>query len=836
MHRPKPPAPVSSPAHLFSLLKQSKTLESVKQIHSQMLVAALHFHNHLLCKLVDLKNLSYSSLVFSHIPSPNDFSFNIMIRGLSTSWKDYPLALHFYAKLLHSGEKPTKFTYPFIFISAGNLPSPYHGLSAHSSSLQRGLDSDLNTQHSLITMYARCSDLKSARKVFDEITERDVVSWNAMISGCLRTGCPAQALGVFRRMRREGFEMNGMTAASVLAACGEVGDLKLGREVAGLVEESGVEMNSFIWSALIDMHGKCGNLEEARRIFDGILEPKLPVWNAMITGWKVVIQQMRLRIWLLTCKADEIEDPTYNHRKWRGAPPGGGVVRLPELQSRGRSERRQSIEYSQNGLSDEAINLFNTMRRKSDVEPDKMTLVGVLSACGATGAQELGRRLDDFASMKNLHHNVYVATALIDMHAKCGDVDRAVAIFRSMPRRNIVSWNAMISGLAFHGRAREAISLFAGMRAGEGDLRPNEVTFIGILTACVHAGLVEEGRHWFRMMKDEFGVSPKIEHFSCIVDLLARAGKLEEAWELIENMPEKPDGVMLGALLCACRNFRNVDVGERVMGRILELEPSNSGNYVISSKIYAGSNRWDDSARMRGMMRERGVSKMPGCSWIEVEDEVFEFHACEGLIAVPTDQIRKIVELLIDEMKRAGYSPNIHLIYDIFQLLPELGHTASRGARDRPKFMSKPSGIFVKRDELTLEGIEQFYVDTEREEWKLEALCDLYETLAITQNVIFVNTLRNVDWLTDQMRARDYTVSANHGDMDQNTRDIIMREFFSGSSRVLITTELLAHVIDVQQVSLVMNYDLHTQPENYHHRIGQSGCFGREGVAIKPRH
>lgn len=308
-------------------------------------------------------------------------------------------------------------------------------------------------------------------------------------------------------------------------------------------------------------------------------------------------------------------------------------------------------------MSDESIMLFNGMKEAS-VDPDKITLIGVLSSCASIGALDIGKWVHTYASERGLHHDIYVATALIDMYAKCGNLDNALRVFDDMPQKNEVSWNAMISALAFHGQAQAALSLFKRMKNDGGTACPNDITFVAVLSACVHAGLVDEGCTLFDMMSSSFSLVPKIEHYSCMVDLLARAGRLYEAWDFIEKMPEKPDEVALGALLGACHKRRNVDVSQRVMQLLLELEPLNSGNYVISSKIFANLKRWDDSARMRVLMRQRGVMKTPGCSWIEVETQLHEFHAGDGL-QHNCREIYEVMDLLYEDLKREGYIPMI---------------------------------------------------------------------------------------------------------------------------------------------------------------------------------
>ncbi|CAL5382612.1 unnamed protein product [Camellia sinensis] len=556
---------------LLSLLKQCVfSTKTLQQIHTQMLINSIHKPNFLLSKSIHLKDFNYASLLFSHIPLPNDYAFNIMIRGLTTTWQKFDLALKFYYQMKFSGLKPNNFTYPFLFVACANLSALDHGRLAHSVLFKNGLSVDGHASHSLITMYARCGQLGCARKVFDEISERDVVSWNSMISGYSKMGFAGDAVAVFGKMRDEGFEPDEMTVVSVLGACGDLGDLNLGRWVQGFVVNNKMQLNSYVGSALIDMYTKCGDLLSARGVFDRMVKKDVVTWNAMITG------------------------------------------------------------YAQNGLSDEAISLFNSMRVKG-VNPDKITLIGVLSACASIGALDFGKSVDAYALERGLQHDIYVATALIDMYAKCGSMENALRVFERMPMKNEVSWNATISALAFNGRAQEALLLFKSMSEEGEAARPNDITFVAVLSACVHAGLVDEGQRLFNLMSSSFGLVPKIEHYSCMVDLLARAGQLYKAWDFIEKMPENPDEVMLGALLGACQKLRNFDVSEKVMKLLLEMEPSNSGNYVISSQIYADLKRWDDSARMRVMMRQKGVTKTPGCSWIEMDAQVHEFHAGDSV-------------------------------------------------------------------------------------------------------------------------------------------------------------------------------------------------------------
>uniref|UniRef100_A0A9I9CI83 Pentatricopeptide repeat-containing protein n=1 Tax=Cucumis melo TaxID=3656 RepID=A0A9I9CI83_CUCME len=597
-HSKPNPNPQALSEKLNSLLQQCLSIRQLKQIHTQLLTNSIYKPNSFLYKIVDLKDFAYASVFFSNILEPTEYSFNVMIRGLSTAWNKPSLALEFYSRMKFLGLKPNKFTYPFLFIACSNLLAVDNGRMGHCSGIKRGLDEDGHVSHSLITMYARCGKMGDARKVFDEISQKDLVSWNSMISGYSKMRHAGEAVGLFREMMEAGFQPNEMSLVSVLGACGELGDLKLGTWVEEFVVENKMPLNSFMGSALIHMYGKCGDLVSARRIFDSTKKKDKVTWNAMITG--------------------------------------------------------------QNGMSEEAIKLFQDMR-VSSTAPDQITLIGILSACASIGALDLGKQLEIYASERGYRDDIYVGTALVDMYAKCGSLDNAFRVFYGMPKKNEVSWNAMISALAFHGQAQEALALFKSMMNEGGTVSPNDITFVGVLSACVHAGLVDEGRRLFHMMSSSFGLVPKIEHYSCMVDLFSRAGHLEEAWDFIMAMPEKPDEVILGALLGACQKRKNIDISERVMNLLLELEPSNSANYVISSKLYAKLGRWDDSAMMRMLMKQKGVSKTPGCSWIDINSQLHEFHAGD-VLHQEWIEIHQILDLLIDDLRREGYIPNANLL------------------------------------------------------------------------------------------------------------------------------------------------------------------------------
>ncbi|KAJ6816788.1 putative pentatricopeptide repeat-containing protein [Iris pallida] len=590
-----PPKTPDRQAHL--LLPQCSSLSQLKQVHAQMIRSGLAFSplpaSHLVsaCATQPFASLDYALLVHSQIPDPTPFTSNSIIRAYTN--RSLPThALLFYVRLLRAGRAPDRFTFPSLFKSCRNADE---GAQLHSHVAKLGLASDAYIQNTLMNMYSQCGSLVSCRKVFDKMEGRTVVSWSTMIAACAKWDSPREALEVYRAMRREeDVEPNEIVLVNVLAACARARDLETAVGVHRYVESRRIGFNLVLSAALMDVYCKCGRVPLARKVFDGMPERNLFCWNIMIKG--------------------HVEESEYK----------------------------------------EALCLFQEMQA-GGVVGDKITMASMALACAHLGALDLGKWIHLYIRRESIEVDVVLGTTLVDMYAKCGCVESAMAVFDEMPQKDVMTWTALIGGLAMCGHGERALEVFARMeRSG---VKPDAVTFVGVLTACSRAGLVDKGRFYFDLMKRVYDIDPTVEHYGCMVDLLGRAGLVAEAEDLIRTMPMVPDYFVLGSLLGACRVHKNIEVAKRTARRLLELDSRNGGTYVLLSNIYSSMEDWDEVDRIRKLMVERNIRKPPGCSMIETGGEMHEFVAGDESHPRSTE-IYAMVEDMMSRLKAAGYVPN----------------------------------------------------------------------------------------------------------------------------------------------------------------------------------
>lgn len=389
--------------------------------------------------------------------------------------------------------------------------------------------------------------------------------WNTLIRAYASGSNPCEGVFLYVKMTKLGVVPGKHTFPFLLKACSRFGSLGLCKQVHSHVVKFGLDLDLHVVNGLVRSYSTSSNLEDARLVFEELPERNLSIWTTMICG------------------------------------------------------------YAQNFLSNEALVLFHQMVVEG-FEPNSVTLTSVLSACAQSGCLELGATIHAFMKEKEVEVGVVLGTALVHMYAKNGAIYAAQELFDNMGEKNVATWNAMICGLANHGHAKEALSLFRKLEKEQ--VVPNDITFVGVLSACCHAGLIDTGRGIFRSMKQLYGIETKIEHYGCMVDLLGRGGKLLEAEKLIKGMVWKPDVMILGALLAACKTHGNTEVAERVVKEILVLEPHNHGVYVVLSNMYAEAGQWEDVLRLRKMMKEGSLKKTPG--WSLVDSDAFGYkHASE---------------------------------------------------------------------------------------------------------------------------------------------------------------------------------------------------------------
>lgn len=494
-----------------------------------------------------------------------------------------------------------------------------HLSEIHAFLVRHGLETHPVLNFKLQRSYSSLGYVQHSVALFSRTENTDVYFYTAIIRGHAINGLHEQALRFYVQMLTEKVEPNAFTLSTVLKAC----TFEAGKVLHSHAHKLGFESDTYVRTALVDIYGRGNDIASARRLFKTMPERSLVSLTAMMTGY---------------AKNGDIDEAR---------------VLFDGMEERDVVSWNVMIDgYAQRGRPNEALVLFRQML-KARFKPNEATMLAVLSACGQVGALESGQWIHSYLRYSSTYVNAKVGSALIDMYSKCGSLEDAKLVFDGIKDKDAVLYNAMIGGYAIHGFTQEALKLFDEM--SQVGLYPTDITFIGILSACAHSGLVSEGWSLFNLMKDQYALQPKIEHYGCMVNLLGRAGKLDEAYDLIKSISSEADHVLWGTLLGACRLHKNVTLGEKIAEFLLERGLENSGTYVLLSNIYAAAGDWDGVARMRAMMKQSGVQKEPGCSSVEVNNEVHEFLA--GDMKHPkSKEIYSMLEKMNGWLKDHGYA------------------------------------------------------------------------------------------------------------------------------------------------------------------------------------
>ncbi|KAF5176928.1 Pentatricopeptide repeat, partial [Thalictrum thalictroides] len=437
-------------------------------------------------------------------------------------------------------------------------------------------------------------DINHARAVFNKIQNPNIFSWNSMIRGSSLIQNPSkEPIFLYYKLIKRGYpNPNSYTLAFVLKACAIILAFREGWQIHSHVLRFGLDSSPFVQTALVNFYAKCEEIGNARRMFDEIPDRNLVAWSTMING------------------------------------------------------------YARIGFVNEALSLFREMQ-KEGIKPDEVTMVSVISACSISGALDMGRWVHTFIDKHIIKVDLELTTALINMYARCGCIEKSRELFDAMPEKDTKAWSSMIVGLAIHGLAEDALDVFSKMQ--ETNVKPNQVTFVGVLSACAHRGLVTQGRiYWSNMIG--YGIEPLLEHYGCMVDILCRAGRIEEAYRFVETMPMAPNAIIWRTLLMGCKKKGMLEKGEIVAERLFELEPVNAENYVLLSNMYAANSMWEEVSWVRKKMKDIGIKALPGCSLVEIDGFVHEFVVSDRSHP-EAKEIREVLQDIAERVRQTGHDP-----------------------------------------------------------------------------------------------------------------------------------------------------------------------------------
>lgn len=493
----------------------------------------------------------------------------VLLTSVVTGYEQNGLAMEameFFARnVVGQGVAVTPVTLVSVISAAAQLGDAWNGRASHAYLVRNSLGYNLALVNAVLGFYVKIGDVQTARRLFEGMVDRDVVTWSSMIKGYVRSGDAHEALRMYKGMVHAGLQPNSVTLVSILQACALAVDVEEGKSIHHIAVNMGCELEVGVATALVDMYMKCSCHEEAMHLFHQMPRKDVVAWGAVISG------------------------------------------------------------LTQNGLPDESIQMFKCMLL-DDHAPDAVTMVKVLNACSDSGVGRQATCLHGYLVRSGFDNKMFVAAALLDLYSKCGNLDSAVRVFDSTTEKDVVLWSSMIAGYGAHGLGQEAVALYQKMIGSS--IKPNSVTFVSVLSACSHSGMVQEGRQIFDSMTRVYGVMPNPEHQSAMVDLLGRAGELQEAIKFIQEMDGRAVADTWCALLAACREH-NTEMSEAVAENLINLDPDHVGYYNLLTNIYAFDEKWESVKETRDTVQGRGLHKVPGYSAVEINNAVHTFTAGE---------------------------------------------------------------------------------------------------------------------------------------------------------------------------------------------------------------
>ncbi|KAH7575808.1 hypothetical protein ACOSP7_004231 [Xanthoceras sorbifolium] len=581
--------------HFSSLIRQcvdTKSISDIRKVQTQILKSGflLRLGDKLIDGYMKCRGGGDACKLFDELPERHIVTWNSMI-ATHIGQKRTKEAIGLYKKMILEGVFPDEYTFSSIFKGFAEMGSLREGQRAHGLSVILGLESsNVFVCSALVDMYSKFGQMRDAKLVADRVVERDVVLFTALIVGYSQHHEDSAALAVFISMINEGVKANEYTFASILIACGNLEDLGNGKLIHGLIVKSGFESVVASQTSLLTMYSKCGLIDDSLKVFKQFANPNLVTWTSLIVG------------------------------------------------------------LVQNGREEVALTKFRQMFRNS-INPNSFTLSSVLRACSSIAMLEEGKQIHVIVTKYGLDRDTYCGAALVDLYGKCGSTEIARLVFDDILELDVVSMNSMIYSYAQNGLGHEALELFNRMK--DLGLQPNDVTYVSVLLACNNAGLVEEGCQIFASMKNNHNIELTRDHYGCMVDLLGRSGRLEEAEALIKQV-RIPDVVLWRSLLSACGIHGEVKMAERIKDKVLELAPGDEGTHVLLSNIYASTGNWSQVIEMKTTMREMRLKKDPAMTWVDIDREVHTFMA--GDWSHPrSKEILETLEELMEGVKNVGY-------------------------------------------------------------------------------------------------------------------------------------------------------------------------------------